>query len=112
MTTYKYTDSSKSVVHVIDADGVSRSSMLVMALPEGVTVLEPDPPVRDVLGEIAELERETMLPRATREFMLLFTEAQARAEGRDPNGDVRYLRIKEVDDRITELRALLNNTPQ
>lgn len=43
MTTYKYTDASQEVVHIIDPDGVSRSSMLASALPGGVTILLADP---------------------------------------------------------------------
>lgn len=43
MTTYKFTDPTNTVVHVIDADGVSRSSMLAAALPDGVNVLPADP---------------------------------------------------------------------
>lgn len=39
MTTYRYTDATNTVAHIIDADGVSRSSMLASALPEGVEVL-------------------------------------------------------------------------
>lgn len=37
--TYQYTSPQNDVVAVIDADGVSRSSMLASALPEGVEVL-------------------------------------------------------------------------
>jgi len=47
MTTYKYTDATNEVVHVIDEDGISRMSMLASALPEGVTV-EPADPVTSV----------------------------------------------------------------
>ena len=43
MTTYKYTDSTNQVVHVIDEDGISRMSMLASALPEGVDILPADP---------------------------------------------------------------------
>ena len=40
MTTYKYTDATNTVVHVIDEDGISRMSMLVSALPDN-TLIEP-----------------------------------------------------------------------
>lgn len=44
MKTYKYTDATNAVVHVIDEDGISRMSMLASALPPE-TVIEPaDPP--------------------------------------------------------------------
>lgn len=42
---YKYTDSTNTVVHVIDADGISRSSMLASALSEGAEIQPADLPV-------------------------------------------------------------------
>lgn len=42
MNTYKYANEANTVVHIIDEDGISRSSCLVSALPEGVTVLPAD----------------------------------------------------------------------
>jgi len=41
---YKYTDSTNTVVHVIDDDGVSRMSMLASALPEDAEILPADIP--------------------------------------------------------------------
>lgn len=41
---YKYTDLTNTVVHVIDDDGVSRSSMLASALPEGAKIFPADIP--------------------------------------------------------------------
>ena len=46
MTTYRYTDATNTVAHIIDADGVSRSSALVSSLPEGVEVLPYTPPAK------------------------------------------------------------------
>lgn len=40
MKTYKYTNTSNTVVHIIDDDGISRSSCLASTLPEG-SVVEP-----------------------------------------------------------------------
>lgn len=52
MKTYKYTDATNSVVHVIDKDGISRMSMMSSALPEGTEVLPADPlppaPIADI----------------------------------------------------------------
>jgi hypothetical protein len=42
--TYKYTDVTNTVVHVIDADGISRMSMLASELPDGTEVQPADPP--------------------------------------------------------------------
>lgn len=48
MKTYRYADATQTVVHVIDADGVSRMSMLASVLPEGATVLPHVPPAPGV----------------------------------------------------------------
>lgn len=52
MTTYKYTDSTNTVVHVIDDDGISRSSCLASILPEGAVIepyVEPPAPIPTVV---------------------------------------------------------------
>lgn len=43
MKTYKYTDATNKVVHVIDEDGISRISGLLSIVPEGETILPADP---------------------------------------------------------------------
>lgn len=53
MTTYKYTDSTNTVVHIIDDDGISRRSMLSEALPEGTEILPADvyvPPIPSIVS--------------------------------------------------------------
>ena len=48
MKTYRYTDESNTVVHVIDEDGISRMSMLASVLPEGTVIdayIAPPPPI-------------------------------------------------------------------
>lgn len=49
-------------------------------------------------------ERNTMLPRATREFMLAAFEAQALAAGVDPILNAGYVKMKELDTKIADLR--------
>ena len=44
MSAYKYTDATNAVVHVIDADGISRMSCLAETLPPD-TVIEPADPL-------------------------------------------------------------------
>lgn len=65
MKAYKYTDATNTVVHVIDEDGVSRSSMLASALPEGAVVTPADPPPPAPPKQFTSLE-----------FLDLFTEAE------------------------------------
>ena len=51
---YKYL--SDTVVACIDDDGISRSSMLASALPEGAEVLPADPVVPDVPQEVTRYQ--------------------------------------------------------
>jgi hypothetical protein len=60
-----------------------------------------------ILQEIAALESQTLLPRVTREFMLLsFAQAAAQA-GVDPGANAAYAKVKELDDKIAALRSQL-----
>lgn len=57
-----------------------------------------------VQQQIDSEERNAMLPRVTREFMLAAFEAQAAAAGADPMLNVGYARMKELDTKIADLR--------
>jgi hypothetical protein len=48
-----------------------------------------------------------IMPRATREFMILQFTMMAQQAGLDPAGNFGYRKIKEFDDQITTLRASL-----
>lgn len=54
MTTYRYTNATNEVVHVIDDDGVSRSSTLASALPEWVEVLPYVPSQSELIAAYTE----------------------------------------------------------
>lgn len=58
MKTYKYTDSTNNVVHIIDADGVSRSSCIASILPAGTVIAAADPVVQqpNIAGFIANIK--------------------------------------------------------
>jgi hypothetical protein len=62
-----------------------------------------------VQAQIDFLESSTMLPRVTREFMLLSFAAQAAAQTPpvDPMTSVAYKKLKELDDQIAALRSQL-----
>ena len=92
MITYKYTDSTNTVVHVIDGDGISRSSMLISALPESTEILPADLPDHRlaILSQIEELEA-SITQRRLREALL--------------TGDTSF--IDSVDAQIAALRAQL-----
>jgi len=61
--------------------------------------------------QISELERETLMNRAVREFMLLSAEAQAAAQGITPAqlyaANPAYKSVKDVDTQVTALRGKL-----
>ena len=54
--------------------------------------------------QIEAEERNAMLPRVTREFMLAAFAAQAAAAGVDPMTNVGFARMKELDEKIKALR--------
>lgn len=55
---YKYIDSTNQSVHIFDEDGVSRSSALVEALPEGVSILPADiPPTPQQVDPVEKLRQ-------------------------------------------------------
>lgn len=60
----------------------------------------PDPKLQ-ILNQIASLEREQLMPRATREFMLLFLEQN------NLTAIPGYAPVKAFDEQIKELRDQL-----
>lgn len=79
----------------------------------------PGPAPRDYAAEIAAIERENMLPKATRKFMLSFMEAtaiqQGAGQGFTPEqslaalaaGNPGYAAVKALDNQIEALEAQL-----
>lgn len=70
------------------------------------------PTLQDLaLQTIARLEREQLMPRATREFMLVFMEAQAQEMGVSletlMTKNALYRRVKQFDMQIEILREQL-----
>lgn len=60
-----------------------------------------------IQAQIDTLESSTLLPRVTREFMLLQFAAVAAQQGIDPLTNIAYQKVKELDDKITALRNQL-----
>jgi hypothetical protein len=67
----------------------------------------PEPTQPSVADQIDTLERAQLLPRVTREFMLLQFQAIAAQQGIDPMTNIAYAKLKAFDDQITALRAQL-----
>jgi hypothetical protein len=67
---------------------------------------QPQPDARQVIqSQIDSLERDQLMPRATREFMLTFMEMNAPAEVLAVNPG--YQAVKAFDNQIKALRDLL-----
>lgn len=104
---YKAPDNS---VHCLD------DAAFAHLLPEGseeITKEEADElcpkpeidPKAEIKAQIDTLEREQMMPRATREFMLLSMEAMFTPQQLAQNPG--YVAVKAFDDQIKALRAQL-----
>lgn len=84
------------------------------ALIDAIEPILPSP-----AEQIEALEREHMMPRATREFMLTFMETNAIQQGGEQGltpeqsisalrvGNSGYRKVKELDEQISALRAQL-----
>lgn len=68
-------------------------------------VFLPADPKQIALGTIERLERENMMPRATREFMLSFMEASFPPAQLATN--IGYQKVKALDDQLRAERAKL-----
>lgn len=84
------------------------------ATPEEVAAWEAsriEPEKNKAKRQIAEIERDTLMNRAVREFMILSAEAQAAAQGVTPAQlyavNPAYKSVKDVDTQVTALRGKL-----
>lgn len=92
--------------HTLLIEGQS-SGMVISTDANGVPVLiAPEPVPQSVLKQIESMEREQLMPRATREFMLMFMEANAPAEVLAVNPG--YQAVKVFDNQIVTLRSQLS----
>jgi hypothetical protein len=103
---YKAPDNS---VHFLDDD--SFISLLpsgsVPITDEEAEALKPAPAAPSAQSQISALEQSNLLPRVTREFMLLQFAAVAASQGIDPTTNIAYVKVKELDDQIAGLRSQL-----
>lgn len=75
----------------------------IAALPAPVAI---DPKIA-IQAQIDELERTQLLPRISREFMLLQFASVATQQGVDPMTNIAFSRLKAFDDQVAALRAKL-----
>lgn len=111
----KYKDQQNNVHHL---DDESFAYLLpvgcVRITEEEATVLTtppPEPEKSKAKRQITEIERETLMNRTVREFMMLSAEAQAAAQGVTPAqlyaANPAYKSVKDVDTQVTALRGKL-----
>ena len=94
-----------SFAYLLPAGSVQISDEEAEALR--VASLPPVDPKAAIQAEIDTLERTQLLPRITREFMLLQFSAVAAAQGVDPMTNIAYAKLKAFDDQVSALRAQL-----
>ena len=108
MQHYKAPDNSIHViepefVHLLPAGSVEITEEEAEAI-RAANAQQPDQ--KDAIrAQIAAMEREQLMPRATREFMLLFMESSFPAEALAANPG--YMAVKAFDQQIAALRAQL-----
>ena len=94
----------------IEVNVMTGEQRVVDLTPEEIAALPvyvpPDPRIA-IQAEIDDLERTQLLPRITREFMLLQFAAVAAQQGVNPMTNIAYARLKEFDDQVAALRAKL-----
>lgn len=70
-------------------------------------VVVPPPPEVPIKTQINNLERQDLIPRGVREFMLKSLEKEAAEAGVSPTILPAYVKLKARDDQIKLLRAQL-----
>lgn len=113
MPHYKDTENK---LHFIDNESFAHllPAGCVQITEEEATVLTtpaPEPEKTKAKRQIAEIERETLMNRAVREFMLLSAEAQAATQGVTTAqlyaANPGYKSVKDVDTQVAALRGKL-----
>ena len=107
MQNYKAPDNS---LHYIEPEFEHLLPIGCVAITEDeAEALRPKPPEPDpkdaIRDQIKQLEAEQLMPRATREFMLLFMETQFAPDVLALNPG--YMAVKAFDNQIKALRAQL-----
>lgn len=105
----------KTIVNILTGQVTTRD----LTPEELAAIPAPQPVVRNYAAEIEALERETLLPRPVRDFMLISMEQaaaeQGATQGLTPTQSIAILRannsgyrkVKEFDEQIAALRAFL-----
>ena len=111
----KYKDQQNNVYHLDDESFAYLLPVGCVPITEEeaavLTTPPPEPEKTKAKHQIDEIERNTLMNRAVREFMLLTAEAQAAAQGVTPAqlyaANPAYKSVKDVDTQVTALRGKL-----
>lgn len=109
---YANEEGTAAIVQTAQVGAVVASQKDTPALWATLTNIAPySAPVTSPAEQIEALERETLLPRPVRDFMLISMEIQAAGQGITPaqlrDRNPGYRRVKMLDEQIAALRALL-----
>ena len=88
-----------------DATGVREGWVQITEVEAAPYLPTPPSPSALIISQIDAMERVQLMPRATREFMLLFMQSSFTAEQLAANPG--YSAVKAFDDQIVALRSQL-----
>jgi len=107
---HSYADVQMDVLRADLGDDAPAYADLIATVEAGVKPPIPPTPAEinaSINAQIAGLEQATLMPRATREFMLTFFAATASSQGVDPMTSPAYVKVKALDDQIAALRRAM-----
>ncbi len=107
---HSYADVQMDMLRADLGDDSPAYADLIATVEENIK--PPVPPTSEEINasistQIAGLEQATLMPRATREFMLTFFAATAASQGVDPMTSPAYVKVKALDDQIAALRRAM-----
>ena len=115
---YAFIDNADGYYEVEVPEGQEPPAWTQGLVPTAVRPVDPPPPPTPA-EQIAQLERDHLLPKATRKFMLSFMETTAIQQGAAQGmtreqalaalaaGNPGYAAVKALDDQIEALEELL-----
>lgn len=107
---HSYADVQMDVLRADLGDDAPAYADLIATVESGIKPIPAPTPAEvnvSINAQISGLEQTTLMPRATREFMLTFFAATAASQGVDPMTSPAYVKVKALDDQIAALRRAM-----